>query len=134
VVLGGGRSSFLPKHEVDIEEPKRGKRRDGKNLIETWMKDKLEADPNAQYITFKDELLAVNTSEVDNLIGLFAYDHLEYMEKLEEAKDPSVEDMTKVAIEILRKNPKGYVLFVEGSIAITLLLSNSKVLRRWCGK
>jgi alkaline phosphatase len=114
--MGGGRSAFLHKNILDIEDQRRGKRRDGKNLIETWMRDKLEVDPGAQYITFKDELLALNTSDVDNLLGLFAYDHLEYADKLEENKDPSVEDMTRVAIEILKKNPKGYVLFVEGNV------------------
>lgn len=28
--------------------------------------------------------------------------------------EPSIEEMTEKAIKILRKNPKGYFLFVEG--------------------
>lgn len=39
---------------------------------------------------------------------------MEYADKMAEKNDPSLEDMTKVAIEILRKNPKGFFLFVEG--------------------
>ena len=30
------------------------------------------------------------------------------------AGEPSIEEMTKKAIEILQKNPKGYFLLVEG--------------------
>ena len=30
------------------------------------------------------------------------------------AGEPSIEEMTKMAIKILSKNPKGYFLFVEG--------------------
>lgn len=41
---------------------------------------------------------------------------MEYADKRETANDPSLEEMTRVAIEVLRKNPKGYFLFVEGSI------------------
>ena len=32
----------------------------------------------------------------------------------DKAGEPSIEEMTKKAIEILQKNPKGYFLLVEG--------------------
>lgn len=31
------------------------------------------------------------------------------------AGEPSIEEMTEMAIKILSKNPKGYFLFVEGN-------------------
>ena len=38
------------------------------------------------------------------------------------AGEPSIAEMTKKAIEILRKNPKGYFLFVEGNNEHHLLI------------
>lgn len=70
VIMGGGRSALLPKELMDIEEPKRGKRRDGKNLIDTWIVDKSYKKGN--YVTNRNQLLALNTSTTDYLLGLFA--------------------------------------------------------------
>ncbi|OXA56862.1 Membrane-bound alkaline phosphatase [Folsomia candida] len=112
VILGGGRSAFLPKEIMDVEDPKRGKRRDGKNLIDTWIVDKLYK--NGKYVTNREELLSVNTTDTDYLMGLFAYDHMDYADKAKAANDPTLEEMTRVAVEILRKNPNGFFLFVEG--------------------
>ena len=38
------------------------------------------------------------------------------------AGEPSIAEMTQKAIEILRKNPKGYFLFVEGNNKHHLLI------------
>ena len=49
------------------------------------------------------------------LIGLFSDDHLEYdIEREERAPhQPTLEEMTEVAIKKLSQNPNGYYLFVE---------------------
>ena len=48
--------------------------------------------------------------------GLFEPSHMQY--EVDRASDtagePSIAEMTEKAIKILKKNPKGYFLFVEG--------------------
>lgn len=48
--------------------------------------------------------------------GLFEPSHMQYEVDRgnDTAGEPSIEEMTEKAIKILRKNPKGYFLFVEG--------------------
>lgn len=47
--------------------------------------------------------------------GLFSYDHMDYVTDADANADPSLPEMTKVAIDILSKNPNGFFLFVEGT-------------------
>ena len=51
-----------------------------------------------------------------SLAGLFEYSHMQYeVERAaDKAGEPSIEEMTKKAIEILQRNPKGFFLLVEG--------------------
>ncbi len=39
---------------------------------------------------------------------------MDYVDTADANMDPSLPEMTKVAIDILSKNPRGYFLFVEG--------------------
>ena len=64
VVLGGGRHGFLPRTVSDPESGK-GHRRDGKNLIETWA----TANPEGSYVTSRDQLLQLNLTNTDKLLG-----------------------------------------------------------------
>ena len=64
------------------------------------------------YISTREELLNYKYDDKP-LIGLFAHSHLEYFLERKDF-EPTVEEMTAVAIEKLSKNPKGYYLFVEG--------------------
>ena len=51
-----------------------------------------------------------------NLSGLFEYSHMQYeVFRKENETEPSIEEMTEKAINILQKNPKGYFLLVEGA-------------------
>lgn len=50
-----------------------------------------------------------------NWSGLFEYSHMQYeVFRKENETEPSIEEMTEKAISILKKNPKGYFLLVEG--------------------
>ena len=40
----------------------------------------------------------------------------------DKAGEPSIEEMTKKAIKILQKNPKGYFLLVEGLFSFALIV------------
>lgn len=111
VVLAGGRRYFYPEppSEVDKEEEHEegGHRLDGNNYIEEW-----KAQDNLTYIETRDDLLAYQ-DDGKNLIGLFALGHLEY--DLDRPDDqPTLTEMTEVAVKKLQKNPNGFYLFVEG--------------------
>lgn len=118
VILGGGRSNFRNQSAID-EEGKNGYRKDGKDLIEEWQRARGEGG-RATYVWNKEGLLNVDTRNTDFLLGLFENDHMRYnldvvSENLQNQK-PSLTDMTRVAIEMLRKEENGYFLFIEGGM------------------
>jgi len=117
VILGGGRAQFTPFSEVDPEYPLlRGGRGDGHNFPLEWLESKASANQSAKYITSRDELLEVDVENTDYLFGLFAPGNMAFLDKQEAENDPSLAEMTEVAIKILSKNPKGFYLFVEGKL------------------
>jgi len=100
VLFGGGKQYFLPKSEG-------GARTDNRNLLK-------EMEDN-QYV------VVANKSEMENVksgkvIGLFKEGNLStpYPED-ETGAEPTLEQMTVKAIEMLSANSKGFVLMVEGS-------------------
>lgn len=100
---------------VDPEnDQQRGLRNDTKNLIEMWQKGKQKEDKKAKYVETVQDLLSIDTNNVDYLLGLFAADHIEYADNLTQNNDPTLLNMTSVAIRILSRNPKGFFLMVEG--------------------
>ncbi|MEO6184840.1 MAG: alkaline phosphatase, partial [Steroidobacteraceae bacterium] len=113
VVLGGGREVMTDTGTADPEYPAlKGRRRDGRNLVTEW----LAAQPDSQYVWKRDDLLKVDTRKVSHLLGLFEPSHMRY--DTDRSRDPGGEpalaEMTRKAIEVLRKNSKGYYLMVEG--------------------
>jgi alkaline phosphatase len=97
VVLGGGWWFFMP--------PDKGKREDGEDLTE-------EARLQGFDVAFdRDEMMA---STGDRLLGLFAGEVLPYERVRNKTKVPSLAEMTVKALEILSRDPDGFVLIVEG--------------------
>ena len=112
VVLGGGRDYLLDLASADPEYPDmHGLRRDGRNLIREW----LAAQPGSQYVWKRDDFQNVDPKHTGHLLGLFEPSHMQY--EADRAGDPggepSLAEMTTKAIEILKKNRKGYYLMVE---------------------
>ncbi|EDV48317.1 membrane-bound alkaline phosphatase [Drosophila erecta] len=106
VIMGGGR-----KHFVDSSLESWGKRTDGLNLIDEF---KSASEKNV-YVTTAEELAAVDVTKTDRLLGLFNDDHLQYfMETTVESSQPTLEQMTRKAIEYMSQNDQGYFLFIEG--------------------
>jgi alkaline phosphatase len=108
VAMGGGWQKFLPKRG-DKDQP-RGERLDNRDLTQEW---RLRFK-NAAYVSNRTELLAVDARKVDHLLGLFNKDQMEYVVDRDPKKDPSLVEMAAKAMEILKKNPNGYFLLVEG--------------------
>ncbi|XP_050414004.1 alkaline phosphatase isoform X1 [Patella vulgata] len=112
VVMGGGRSNFIPTSDG-------GYRKDNQNLIQAWKTAQMKNGRNGTYVTSKTLLDTVDTIKTDNLLGLFADSHMDYSIDRQISNNsndqPSLAEMTKVAIEILKKSSKGFFLLVEGA-------------------
>nr|WP_257387991.1 alkaline phosphatase [Tahibacter caeni] len=120
VVLGGGRENFMLPIQRDPEEPGRpGKRLDQHDLIGQW-----SARPGATYVWNKQQFDAVDASKTTHLLGLFERSHMRFEHDRTNppanengrvaADEPSLAEMTRTALKLLKKNPKGYFLMVEG--------------------
>ncbi|GBL96964.1 Alkaline phosphatase, tissue-nonspecific isozyme [Araneus ventricosus] len=117
VILGGGRRHFLPRKENDPRmQTDMGRREDGRNLIDEWLRDKKTRELDYEYIYRKEDFDKVDPAKTDYLLGLFNHGHMAYEVDRDSGPDgePSLAEMTRKAIEILRKNPRGYFLMVEG--------------------
>ncbi len=99
VILGGGRSKFMPNSQ-------NGQRQDGQYLIAQWQKKY----PQGSYIENKTQLF--NPDLTQPILGLFADTNLNYVSQPVQTQ-PILSEMTEVAIEQLAKKPKGYFLVVE---------------------
>ncbi|XP_034036723.1 intestinal-type alkaline phosphatase [Thalassophryne amazonica] len=111
VILGGGRQYMFPRTIIDEEYPSiTGDRKDGVNLVAEWLKNK----KNAKYVWNKSQFDSVNPRNTDFLIGLFEPRDCLYELNRNPKMDPSLTEMVVKAIKILRRNPKGFFLFVEG--------------------
>ncbi|KAM7321259.1 hypothetical protein ACRRTK_019351 [Alexandromys fortis] len=115
VILGGGRKFMFPKGTPDPEYPddraKSGSRLDGQNLVQKWLTE----HKGARYVWNHTELIqASQDPAVTHLMGLFEPEHMKYGIYQDPTQDPSLVEMTEVAVRMLSKNPRGFYLFVEG--------------------
>ena len=113
IALGGGRVHFMPKGAKDPEHPKQpGRRLDGRNLTDDW----LAARDGSVYVWNRKQLLSVDRDTTRHLLGLFEPEHMKF--EADRAKDPagepSLAEMTAIAIDLLSKDPDGFFLMVEG--------------------
>lgn len=68
--MGGGRRHWLPKVAHDPELTKEeGRRLDGRNLIDDWLRDKKKRGIKAEYVWNKGQLDKINPNQVDYLLG-----------------------------------------------------------------
>ncbi|XP_075980477.1 membrane-bound alkaline phosphatase-like [Anticarsia gemmatalis] len=113
VILGGGRREFIPIETID-EEGEPGYRTDGRNLIEEWQNEKAKQNLDHRYVWNREQLMEVASSPPDYLLGLFENDHLQYHMEANLTTEPTLAELTEVAIRSLSRNEKGFFLFVEG--------------------
>ena len=108
VVLGGGRSRFLPAG-------KGGQRDDGRNLVEAWQ----QAWPQGKYVADAKGLRALNARDTGPVLGLFTLDHLSFEHDRKDDAEPSLPEMARFALARLQagtaaRGGKGYYLMIEG--------------------
>ncbi|XP_026759498.3 membrane-bound alkaline phosphatase-like isoform X2 [Galleria mellonella] len=112
VILGGGRREFLPNTTFD-EEGTQGLRTDGLNLIEEWQASKESQNVDFKYVWNREQLMNLSQSPPDYLLGLFEGDHMQYHLEANNVTEPSLTELTEIAIRSLSRNEKGFFLFVE---------------------
>lgn len=111
VVLAGGRAFLTPDDLADPEYPeKRGRRKDGRNLIAEWQ----AAHPAGRYVWNREQF--ADAADAPALLGLFEPEHMQYEHdrRASGGGEPSLTEMTLAAIANLSRNDKGFVLLVEG--------------------
>ena len=70
VLLGGGRRHWIPDTEFDSEiRSERGRRKDGKNLIDAWVWDKKDRDLHSEYVSDKQQFNKIDSKKTDYLLG-----------------------------------------------------------------
>lgn len=112
VTLAGGRAQFLPYTERDPEHAAAtGIRRDGRNLIAEWQ----ARNPTGNFVWNASQLDALDPRDNAPLLGLFEPDHMrfEHDRAGDPGGEPSLAQMTQIAIDRLSLAPSGYVLLVE---------------------
>ncbi|BFZ23898.1 hypothetical protein BsWGS_26937 [Bradybaena similaris] len=108
VILGGGRRAFM-----NTSSPG-GKRNDGLDLRLIWKQGKASKGVRYAYVENKADFDQINPDTTDYLLGLLAVSHLSYELERNASLEPSLTEMVDKAIRILKKNPKGYFLLIEG--------------------
>ncbi len=113
VILGGGRANFLPAETADPEYPdKTGRRDDGRHLVDEWVAGGAERT----YVWNTEGFKSYQPGAGTQLLGLFEPSHMQF--EADRARDPagepSLADMTSLAIRRLSQNDTGYFLLVEG--------------------
>ena len=116
VIFGGGRQNFLPAdalYNVEIPSDKKieGKRKDGRHLIDEWKR----TYPDGQYVNSELEFQNLEPEKASHLMGLFNPSHMRYHQdrKNDALGEPTLTDMTTMAIKKLETNSHGFFLMVE---------------------
>jgi len=112
VVLGGGRREFLGRAgRTGRGAASTGRRRDQRNLLREWQARR----PGRRWIRSRQQLLALGSSPVKQVLGLFAADHLAFeADRLRQApQQPSLSEMTRAALQLLERSGRGFLLVVE---------------------
>lgn len=76
--------------------------------------DKIERNVSYQYVWNRDQLLSASEDLPDYLLGLFEGSHMQYHMEANTSTEPTLAELTEVAIRSLSRNDKGFFLFVEG--------------------
>ena len=106
VALGGGGRHFIPAGQQGSA------RKDDKNVIES-----MKAVGYA-YVTTASDLKSIDPATAPKLLGLFAPSNMAYeIDRQKNAKlavQPDLAEMTRVALAIVGRNPRGFFVMIEG--------------------
>ncbi|MCG8465158.1 MAG: alkaline phosphatase [Xanthomonadales bacterium] len=113
IAMGGGRRAFIPVGQIDPEyDDKVGRRQDGRNLVNEW----LETRDDSHYAWNQETFEAAFASDEGAILGLFEPSHMQFEHDrvATGSGEPSLEAMTRAAIQRLNDLDEPYFLMVEG--------------------
>lgn len=122
VIMGGGRQCLVsnvtgtPGDPIDTWSCVS---RDGRDLIQKWADDKHARRLPYAVVRNTGELAKLaDGSAAEYVLGIFANGHMMYEDERDKGPQgqPSLREMTDRAVQVLEKNPKGFVLVVEGGM------------------
>ncbi|XP_015115927.1 alkaline phosphatase, tissue-nonspecific isozyme isoform X2 [Diachasma alloeum] len=121
VIMGGGRQMLKSNATGTKSDPIDTwacYSSDGRDLLSYWKNDKEERNLRYKLVQNNRELRSVDPEEVDYLMGIFANGHIsmDWNRNTGPAGQPSLEEMTKMAVRVLQKEKKGFLLVVEGGL------------------
>lgn len=130
VIFGGGRQCLVSDVKGTIKDPVDSWAcisKDGRNLIHDWERDKEHRGTTHAFVENRDQLKNLDVNSNQYILGIFANSHM-YMRDDNGTLNvvhprgagpdgqPSLQEMTEVAIKALRRNKNGYLLMVEGGL------------------
>jgi alkaline phosphatase len=99
--MGGGLRYFIPKSK------KGSKRKDERDLTNEF------ADAGYSVVTNKGQLENLKIDKTTKVLGLFSGSNMPFHID-RKADEPSLSEMTVAAVKVLKQNPRGFFLMVEG--------------------
>lgn len=99
---------------VTDEEGTQGRRTDNRNLIEEWQANKQALNTSYAYVWNREQLMSQFDSPPEYLLGLFEGTHMLYHLEADATTEPTLAELTDVAVRMLSRNENGFFLFVEG--------------------
>ena len=112
IALGGGRRHFFPAGQADPEDAKRpGERADGRDLPAEWVADR----EGARYVWNQAQFDAIDPATTGPVLGLFEPGDMNWEtdRASDEEGEPSLAEMTGLAIDVLSRDGDGFFLMVE---------------------
>lgn len=121
VIMGGGYQSLVSgavDSPADPLDTWSCLSKDGRNLIKKWAELKEEEGESYAVLRNNSDLNKLNAEDTDFVLGVFSNGHLKYDFERDHGPSgmPSLKDMTKKALEVLKSKKKGFLLVVEGGM------------------
>uniref|UniRef100_A0A0C9S0U6 Alkaline phosphatase n=1 Tax=Fopius arisanus TaxID=64838 RepID=A0A0C9S0U6_9HYME len=121
VIMGGGRQMLKSNATATKWDPIDKwacYSSDGRDLLSLWKADKDSRGLRYTLVQNNDELRNVDPDEIDYLMGIFANGHIsmDWNRNTGPNGQPSLEEMTSMAIKVLKKEKNGFLLVVEGGL------------------
>ncbi|MBL4659500.1 MAG: alkaline phosphatase [Alcanivoracaceae bacterium] len=112
VAMGGGRKNFLPVNKIDPEyHNTTGVRLDNRDLMQEWQ----EKYEDSAAIWNKGQFDEIDAKTTKHLLALFEPSHMQYEHDRpnDKAGEPTLTEMTKKSLQILKNSNKAFFLMVE---------------------
>ncbi|XP_065364441.1 alkaline phosphatase [Calliphora vicina] len=121
VIMGGGRQMLMTNvvdSPTDPIDTWACKSKDGRDLIQEWSNIKTGRNQPHAVAQNSGQLEAINPSEVDYILGIFANGHMKYEFERDTSPSgmPSLKEMVLKALEFFKTKDQRFLLVVEGGM------------------